>query len=150
MCCTYGKLVFNASGIEEWPDFLPQFPPRPGAQFEVSAEIPLYDLQSQTLLLKGLEVLTGKVTAHVSLHPGDDLAKTFVTELFHLTQDSGTEEYLSMSSSRYSIIIHPYSRAPLPTQQLYNFSFCLLDDSLIDQIQNLKKEKKTTTTTTTT
>lgn len=91
---TNDEVVFDAGGVEQRSDLLPQLPPRPGAELEVPAEVLLYDLEGQSLLLQCLEVLTGEVTADVRLHPGDDLAQTLVTELLHLTQDSGAEEYL--------------------------------------------------------
>lgn len=90
----YSDLIFNARGIEEWLDFLPQFPPWPGAELEVSAQWALDDGEGQALFLQFLEGLTGEVTASPWLHPGHDAGKTFVTEFFHLTQDTSTEEDL--------------------------------------------------------
>ena len=46
------------------------------------------------LVLELLEALPGQVTSDVGLEPGDDLAETVVTQLLHLTQDTGAEEHL--------------------------------------------------------
>lgn len=91
---THGHLVLDASDVEQRLDLLPQLPPRPGAELEVFPQVSLDNHEGQTLLLEFLVVLTGQVTSDVGLHPGHDLAKTFVTKFFHLTQDSGAEEYL--------------------------------------------------------
>lgn len=91
---THSKLVLDTGDVEKRLDFLPQFPPWPSTKLQVFPQVSLNDNQSQTLFLEFLVVLSGQVTSHVSLHPGHDLAQTFVTELFHLTQDSGSEEYL--------------------------------------------------------
>lgn len=48
------------------------------------------------LFLQLLESLSAEVTSHVTLHPGNDLAQTFVTDFLHLTEDTGSEEYLEM------------------------------------------------------
>lgn len=93
-CDTYGDLILDTGNVEEGLDLLPQLPPWPGAQLHVLAQVALYDLQSQTLLLDFLVLLTGQVTSDPGLHPGHDLAQTLITELFHLTQDTSAEEYL--------------------------------------------------------
>lgn len=46
------------------------------------------------LFLQLLVLLTGQVTTDVGLEPGHDLGQPVVTQLFHLTQDTGAEEYL--------------------------------------------------------
>lgn len=94
---TYSNFILDTGDVEEWSDLLPQFVPWPGTQLEVFAQVSLAHLESQTLLLQFLEFLSREVTTDPRLHPGDDLAKTFVTKFFHLTQDSGTEEYLGIS-----------------------------------------------------
>lgn len=91
---TYGDLVLDTGDVEERLDFLPQFVPGPGPQLEVLPQVPLAHLEGQTLFLQFLELFPGQVTSDPGLHPGDDFAQTFVTQFFHLTQDSGTEEYL--------------------------------------------------------
>lgn len=91
---THGHLVLDASDVEQRLDLLPQLPPRPSAQLKVFPQVPLDDHEGQALFLEFLVVLTSYVTPDVSLHPGHDLAETFVTELLHLTQDSGAEEHL--------------------------------------------------------
>jgi len=37
---------------------------------------------SSPLFLQFLEVFSAEVTAHKTLHPGDDLAQTFITDFF--------------------------------------------------------------------
>lgn len=91
---TYGDLVLDAGDVEQRLDLLPQLVPRPGTQLQVLAQIALHHLQSDTLLLDLLVVLTGQVTSDPGLQPRHDLAQTVVTELLHLTQDSGAEEHL--------------------------------------------------------
>lgn len=91
---TYSDLILDAGDVEERLDLLPELVPWPGAQLEVLAQVPLAHLERQTLLLQFLELLPRQVTAHPGLHPGDDLAQTVVTQLLHLTQDTGTEEHL--------------------------------------------------------
>lgn len=90
----YSDLIFNARGIEEWLDFLPQLPPWPGAELKVSTQWALDNGKGKTLFLQLLEDLTVEVTASPCLHPWHDAAETFVTEFLHLTQDTGTEEDL--------------------------------------------------------
>lgn len=91
---TYGHLILDTGDVEEGLDLLPQLPPWPGTQLHVLAQIALDNLQSQTLFLDFLVFLAGQVTSDPGLHPGHDLAQTFITELFHLTQDTSAEEYL--------------------------------------------------------
>lgn len=91
---THGNLVLNAADVEQRLDLLPQFVPGPGAELQVLAQIALDDLEGDALLLQFLEAPTGQVTTSPGLHPGHDLAETLITELFHLTQDTGTEEHL--------------------------------------------------------
>lgn len=91
---THGKLVLDTSYVEERFNFLPQLPPRPSTNLQILPQISLHHDQSQTLLLQPLEILPRQVTSDVSLHPGHDFAQSFVTELFHLTQHPGAEEYL--------------------------------------------------------
>lgn len=91
---THGNLVLNAADVEQRLDLLPQFVPWPGAELQVLAQIALDNLEGDTLLLQLLEALAGQVTTSPGLHPGHDLAQTLITELFHLTQDTGTEEHL--------------------------------------------------------
>lgn len=91
---TYGNLILDAGDVEEGLDLLPQFVPWPGAELEVFAQVPLADLESNTLFLQLLEFLPGEVTSDPGLHPGYDLAQPVVTQFFHLTQDTGAEEYL--------------------------------------------------------
>lgn len=91
---TYGDLVLDAGDVEQRLDLLPQLVPRPGTQLQVLAQIALHHLQSDTLLLDLLVVLTGQVTSDPGLQPRHDLAQTVVTELLHLTQHSGAEEHL--------------------------------------------------------
>lgn len=93
---THGNFVFNTANVEQWLNLLPQFPPWPGTQLHVLAQVALDNLEGQTLFLQFLVFFTGQVTTDPGLQPGHDLAKTFVTELFHLTQDTGTEEYLHL------------------------------------------------------
>lgn len=102
---TYGHLILDASDVEQRLDLLPQLPPRPGAELEVLPQVPLDDHEGQALLLEFLVILTGQVTPDVSLHPGHDLAKTLVAKLLHLTQDSGTEEYLFLRERRKKLNI---------------------------------------------
>ena len=97
---TYSQLILNTTGIEEGSDFGPQLPPWPGAKLKVSTKIALYDLKGKALFLKCLEVLTRDVTSHEGLHPWDDLAETLVTEFFHLTENSGAEEYLILRKDK--------------------------------------------------
>lgn len=97
---TYSNLIFNAWGIEEWLDFLPQFPPWPCAQLQVATESTLDNSKSKTLFLQLLEDLTGKVTTSPGLHPWHDTAKTIITEFFHLTQDTSTEEDLNIQKGQ--------------------------------------------------
>lgn len=91
---THGKLVLDTSYVEERFNFLPQLPPRPSTNLQILPQISLHHDQSQTLLLQLLVILSRQVASDVGLHPGHDFAQSFVTELFHLTQHSGTEEYL--------------------------------------------------------
>ena len=91
---THSNLVLNTGNVKQRLDLLPQLPPGPGTQLQVLAQIALDDLQGDALLLHLLELLTRQVTAAPSLHPGHDLAETLITELLHLTQDTGTEEHL--------------------------------------------------------
>lgn len=91
---THGHLVLDTTDIEQWLDLLPQFPPRPGAELQIFPQVSLHNYKSQTLLLELLVILTRQVTSDVCLHPGHDLAETFVAELLHLTEDSSAEEYL--------------------------------------------------------
>lgn len=91
---THGKLVLDTSCVEERFNFLPQLPPRPSTNLQILPQISLHHDQSQTLLLQLLVILPRQVTSDVGLHPGHDFAQSFVTELFHLTQYSSTEEYL--------------------------------------------------------
>ena len=91
---THGKLVLDTSCVEERFNFLPQLPPRPSTNLQILPQISLHHDQCQTLLLQLLVILPRQVTSDVGLHPGHDFAQSFVTELFHLTQHSGTEEYL--------------------------------------------------------
>lgn len=109
---TYGHLVLDASDVEQRLDLLPQLPPRPGAELEVLPQVPLDDHEGQALLLEFLVILTGQVTSDVSLHPGHDLAKTFVAKLLHLTQNSGTEEYLFLRKRRNKIKHRERDRSP--------------------------------------
>ena len=94
-----GKLVLDTSCVEERFNFLPQLPPRPSTNLQILPQISLHHDQSQTLLLQLLVILPRQVTSDVGLHPGHDFAQSFVTELFHLTQHSGTEEYLGVSKT---------------------------------------------------
>uniref|UniRef100_A0A182JJS0 Uncharacterized protein n=1 Tax=Anopheles atroparvus TaxID=41427 RepID=A0A182JJS0_ANOAO len=91
---THGNLVLNAGNVQQRLHLLPQLPPGPGTQLQVLAQIALDDLQGDALLLHLLELLTRQVTAAPGLHPGHDLGETLITELLHLTQDTGTEEDL--------------------------------------------------------
>lgn len=93
-CNTYRDLILDASDVEEGLDLGPQLVPGPGAELQVLAQVALDDLEGQTLLLELEEVLPGQVSSDPRLHPGHDLAQTLVTQLLHLTQDSGTEEHL--------------------------------------------------------
>lgn len=97
---TYGDLILNTWGIEEWLNLLPQLPPWPCAQLKISAQCTLNDCEGNTLFLQLLEDLTVKITTNPSLHPWHDTAKTFITELLHLTQDTSTEEYLFFRKSQ--------------------------------------------------
>ena len=94
---TYGNLIFNTWCIEEWLDFLPQLPPWPCAELKISTQGTLANGKSHTLFLQFLECLTCEVTTSPGLHPWHDTAKTFITEFFHLTQDTSTEEDLFFS-----------------------------------------------------
>lgn len=91
---TYSNLILNTWGIKEWLDFLPQLPPWPCAELKISTQSTLNDGEGKTLLLQLLEGLAGEVTTSPGLHPWHNTAKTFITELFHLTQDTSTEEDL--------------------------------------------------------
>lgn len=94
---TYGNLVFNAGNVKQRLDLLPQFPPGPGTELQVLAQIALDDLQGDTLLLHLLELLTGQVATAPGLHPGHDSGQTLITEFLHLTQDTGAEEDLFLA-----------------------------------------------------
>ncbi len=91
---TYSDLIFNAGGIEKRLDLLPQFPPWPGAEFQVSTQGTLDNGKSHTLFLQLLELFAVEETTSPGLHPWHDTGKTFITEFFHLTQDTSTEEDL--------------------------------------------------------
>lgn len=91
---TYRDLVLNTGHIEQRLDLLPQFPPGPGTQLQILAQVALDNLQGDTLFLHLLELLTGEVATAPGLHPGHDLGQTLITEFLHLTQDTGTEEDL--------------------------------------------------------
>lgn len=93
---TYSNLILDTGDVEKRSDLLPQFVPWPCAEFEVFAQVSLADLESQTLFLQFLEFFPGEVTTYPRLHPGDDFTKTVITKFFHLTQDTGTEEYLNI------------------------------------------------------
>lgn len=101
---TYGNLIFNTWGIEEGLNLLPQLPPWPCAELKISAQCTLNNCKGNTLFLQLLEDLTVKETANPGLHPWHDTAKTLITELFHLTQDTSTEE--DLFSTRRSKISH--------------------------------------------
>lgn len=66
---------------------------------QVLAQVALDNLESQSLFLQLLVLLTGQVTTDVGLEPGDDLGQPVVTQLFHLTQDTGAEEYLGVTQT---------------------------------------------------
>lgn len=91
---TYGDLILDTGDVEQRLDLLPEFVPGPGAELEVLAQVALDDLEGQALFLELLELLAAEVPADPGLHPGDDLAQTLVTQLLHLTQDTGAEEHL--------------------------------------------------------
>ncbi|EZA50496.1 hypothetical protein X777_10689 [Ooceraea biroi] len=91
---THGHLVLDASDVEQRLDLLPQLPPWPSAELKVFPQVPLDDHKSQALFLEFLVIFARYVTPDVSLHPGHNLAETLIAELLHLTQDSGSEEYL--------------------------------------------------------
>lgn len=91
---TYRDLILDTGDVEEGLDFGPQLVPWPCAQLQVFAQVALHDLEGQALLLQLEELLPGQVTADPGLDPGHDLAQALVTQLLHLTQDTGTEEHL--------------------------------------------------------
>lgn len=91
---THSNFILDTGDVEQRLDLLPQFPPWPGTKLHVLAQVALYNLEGQTLFLDFLVFFTGQVTSDPGLHPGHNFAQTFITELFHLTQDTGTEEYL--------------------------------------------------------
>uniref|UniRef100_A0A2M4DMR2 Uncharacterized protein n=1 Tax=Anopheles darlingi TaxID=43151 RepID=A0A2M4DMR2_ANODA len=95
----FGDLVLNAGNVKQRLDLLPQLPPGPGTQLQVLAQIALDDLQGDALFLHLLELLTRQVTTAPGLHPGHDLAEALITELLHLTQDTGTEEDLGVTNT---------------------------------------------------
>lgn len=121
MIDAYRELILDAGDVEEGLDLLPQLPPGPGTELQVLAQVALDNLESQPLentsnnhhvahfqiwryvqvsmsniplFLQLLVLLTGQVTTDVGLEPRDDLGQPVVTQLFHLTQDTGAEEYL--------------------------------------------------------
>lgn len=118
---TYGDLVLDTGDVEERFDLLPQFVPWPGPQLEVLPQVPLAHLEGQTLFLQFLELFPGQVTSDPGLHPGDDFAQTFVTQFFHLTQDSGTEEYLVFVWREQSV----KPNLVRPVEKLYCGKFCI-------------------------
>lgn len=118
---TYRNFILDAGDVEEGLDPLPQFPPWPGAELQVLAQVALDNLEgdpierqlqncknivvlrmiffklkvfSSPLFLQLLVFLTGEVTTDVGLEPRYDLGQPIVTQLFHLTQDTSAEEYL--------------------------------------------------------
>jgi len=91
---THGNLILDTADVEEGLDLLPQFVPGPGTELQVLAQVALDNLEGDALFLELLEALTGQVTTGPGLHPGHDLAQTLITELLHLTQDTGAEEHL--------------------------------------------------------
>jgi len=100
---THGNLILDAADVEEGLDLLPQFVPGPGTELQVLAQIALDNLEGDALFLELLEALTGQVTTGPCLHPGHDLAQTLITELLHLTQDTGAEEHLFFFVLRFWI-----------------------------------------------
>lgn len=121
---TYGDLVLDTGDVEERLDLLPQFVPGPGPQLEVFPQVPLAHLEGQTLFLQFLELFPGQVTSDPGLHPGDDFAQTFVTQFFHLTQDSGTEEYLLFVWEGESV----KPNLVRPVEKLYCGKFSIFSD----------------------
>lgn len=61
---TYGNLLLNTGGVEQWLDALPQFVPAPGTQFHVLAQVALDYAQGNTLSLDLLELTTSQVTSN--------------------------------------------------------------------------------------
>lgn len=70
---TYSDFILDTADVEEWFDFLPQFPPWPGTELHVLAQVALYNLEGQTLFLDFLVILTGQITSDPRLHPGHNL-----------------------------------------------------------------------------
>lgn len=95
----YLHLLLYVGDVKQRLNLNPQLPPRPSSELEVFAQVALYNLESQPLILQFLVVLSAEVTSDVGLHPGDNFAETVVTEFFHLTQDTSPEEDLGVTQS---------------------------------------------------
>lgn len=91
---THGNLILDTADVEEGLDLLPQLVPGPGTELQVLAQVALDNLEGDALFLELLEAPAGQITTGPGLHPGHDLAQTLITELLHLTQDTGAEEHL--------------------------------------------------------
>merc|ERR1712203_544498 len=95
----HGLKLSKLGTLEVGLDSHPDLPPQPGLTNVVVSDGSLAAVQGKLLILQLLELHSGGLTSGTRLQPGKNRTNSVLTDLFHYTKNTSSEENLGVTKT---------------------------------------------------